>query len=322
MLTNAGRWFRKHAQALVLGVLLPLALSSLAYEACKSVSRTRAIVTKICAEAYEIQEGKQVKVWAETFPQNLRPSKYNWTPEDRVINNGQQLVLLSTETDKPHKESYFITVSLTPLDDDGSPLPQPSPITIKVVPEALYNNKPKIIKHISVNPAGRELLAGDSVMLEALATDDDREDQKGLYYDWYVENESARIERNGEPQVILHTPPDLARYTSIPMRVKLTVRDGKQGGTADEETTLMVVPKVKPPTRYGQHPRTRYIIVVKPQPGTQGTNTNAAPVPTPHPEPSPAKPTPPEAVAPKSPSPTPARPQPTKDGEPDGAHLT
>jgi hypothetical protein len=263
-----------------------------------------------------------VEIWADTFPPDTKLGGYRWAPEDKIINNGEPHVFLNTQTDERHTESYDINVSLIPFDNDDSPLPQPSPIKVRVVPPQQYNNKPEIVRRIRSSPEGQEVRAGDSFTLEAVATDDDREDRRRLRYDWYVENESAQVEGNGNSQVRIITPANLARYSSVPLRVRLTVSDGHEGGDAFDEATLMVVPKPRARTRRTGPPK--YVIVVRQTPAPpQGANANAAATPisaappsVPAPQP-PAK-QPPGGAAPPQSDARPAKPLQGKEGAQDG----
>ena len=278
MLTGSRQWFAKHRQVLIIGLLVPLILSSLFYENCKGVlhdiTDDPPVVTKIAAERLEVPEGTQLKIWAETLKQDNRPARYNWDPEDRIINNGQQYVILNTQTNERRTESYTLTVSVTPIGANGAKLQEPKPITVKVVPMKQWNNPPEFIRRIRSNPEKQELRAGESLTLEALATDDDRDK---LYYDWYVENEAALVEDNGKSRVKIITPPDLARYSSVPLRVWLTVKDGRDGGAIQDNATFTIVPKPRGRPR-GPGPPKYIVVQQKPAP-PQGANANAAPSP-------------------------------------------
>ena len=325
MLTKLEQWAEKHWRAILVSFAVSVVASLLvavSYDLYKRWIRYP-VVTRIAAEHTVVREGALVDVWAETLKQDIKPERYYWKPENKIINNGQQRVTLKAADGERHTWPYTITVSLMPVGSDGTALESPDPITITVESEEQSNNKPKIIRRILSNPEQQEVRAGDSFTLEAVATDDDREDRERLRYNWYVENEAAQVESNGNSRVRIITPANLARYSSVPLKVSLTVSDGHEGGVATDEATLIVVPKPR-----GSHKRPgppKYIIVVQPTTGpAQGANTAAAPtpasvgLPAAPPQLPPAK-QPPGGAAPPQSNARPAKPQQGKESTQDGA---
>lgn len=297
MLIRLVKWVRAH---LLVSFLVSVAASLLVaflYDKYKEYIGwvPAPVVTRIAAQRLVVREGMSVDIWAETLANDRKPEKYYWEPEDKIINNGQQRVTLKAEAAGRHTWPYTITVSLTPIASDGTTLQAPKPIDITVESEAQSNNKPEIIRRIRSNPEGQEVRAGDSFTLEAVATDDDREDRERLRYNWYVENDAAQVEGNGNSRVRIITPANLARYSSVPLKVSLTVSDGHDGGVANDEATLMVVPKPKSSHKKPGPPK--YLIIVQPTINpSQGTHA-AAPTLAAPPQQPPAKQPPPQSNA-------------------------
>jgi hypothetical protein len=323
MLTAVKRWVAEHWRGLVVGVLASLMATIFFEWVIKPWLHKRPFVTRIIANVYEVPEGESVEVWADTFPADIRLGGYLWEPKERIINNGQPRATLDTKTNERHTESYDINVNLIPFDNDNTPLPQPSPIKIRVVPIKQWNNPPKVVNSIHGDGDKQEVRAGDSFTLEALATDDDKEDRGKLYYNWRVENMAVRVEDNGKPRVRIVLPPDLARSSPVQLRVKLTVNDDREGRVDFDDATLTVEPKSRGQTRRPGPPK--YIVVVRQTPGPpQGANANATPTPAsaglpaaPPPQ-QPAK-QPPGGVAPPQSNAQPAKPQQEKEGTQEGA---
>lgn len=142
MLTKFRRWAEKHWRAILVSFAVSVVaglLVAVSYDVYKRWIRPIPIVTRIAAEHTVVREGALVDVWAETLRQDSKPEKYYWTPENKIINNGQQRVTLKAADDERHTWPYTITVNLTPIDSDGTTLDPPAPITITVESEAQSN---------------------------------------------------------------------------------------------------------------------------------------------------------------------------------------
>jgi hypothetical protein len=272
-----GRWAKSEWKWLV-GIVLTIILSSLAFERCNSALRPTPLVTQIKADAWEVPEGDRVKLTAETYPKDNRPSKYDWSPADKIEGEGQS-VFLNTKTTERHTESYEIKVSLQAKDQYGRDVVSIEPIIIKVVPRRQWNHKPELREPVHTDK--KEIRAGDPVTLEALAYDKD--DDK-LSYDWSVDSDLVRIEGNGKRRITLFTPSDIARRALVLLKVKLTVRDGYEDGNAVDDVMLTITPKpIKWHPKKGPSTPTTLIITLQEPSARQGNNSNASPTDSPKP---------------------------------------
>jgi len=232
-------WVNTHGKFVisVLLAILSMLLSYMYYQRREARLHPPPPVIWIEGAKPEVPEGSNLRLTAKTSSHDLVLDKFDWSPPEMFDGNGQQSVTFTTDTKDRHTESRTVWVGVIATDKFGNAYPVTQQVPIKVVPMKQWNHKPDLPLGIHVEGSSSQIRAGTSVMLDALATDQDGDK---LFYSWSVGEKRVQIEGEGNPTVTLRIPRDLIRSGFLLMEVDLVVKDGHEDGICQDHKFLTV----------------------------------------------------------------------------------
>jgi|GEM_PF-4931931 len=174
-----------------------------------------------------VLKGQPVRLSARASDDDGDQLRYQWFWEGQLIGTGDTITFDTSRVDTSRPVRIDLTV------DDGRGGKASESVTIIVEPP--LPNRPPRIDGIDISP--RRVLKGQPVRLSARASDDDGDQ---LRYQWFWEGQLI-----GTGDTITF---DTSRVdTSRPVRIDLTVDDGRGGRDSKRSDTIIVEP---PPSRF------------------------------------------------------------------------
>jgi hypothetical protein len=207
----------------VIGVVLTLvayllpSLPSAFYWRLRKAFNPAPVVTQINCHETEVLEGQPVLLSAISEDDDLSTLRYEWKPSLGRIEGVGREVKLDTTGIKPQTDKIKVEVSVKTIDSYGQTATKKTHVYVTT---PMLLNKPPSIEGIKPTPL--EVPAGESVALEAIATDLNNDQLK---YTWHTS--AGHILGDGKWVTLNTTGLAPQSNTPITATVTLKVEDGR-----------------------------------------------------------------------------------------------